>query len=128
MLLSRLFRRLLNNPTVSVGRRHRSPRRGLQPQLEPLESRELLALLGLAQECFKPDIASGAVTNLSYTQVGNNANPVHYDAVPLSLALGNGATGTSLFSIANPTAGTRQTRLDMRLTNAGQFAAGVAGD
>jgi RHS repeat-associated protein len=76
--------------------------------------------MGLAQASLPPDITSGGLTHLSYTQVGNNANPFHYDAIPLALTLGDGR----LFTLANPTGGTRSTRLDVNLDNTGSFAGG----
>src|SRR5262249_40124269 len=92
--------------------------------VEPLEERCLLALLGLAPQAAKPDIASGVRTNLSYTQVGNHANPFHYDAIPVTLTLPGGTTAR----ITNPANGTAaKTVLNLALDNAGGFAAGVSG-
>jgi YD repeat-containing protein len=103
-----------------VGRRRR-PR--FRPAVEMLEDRAVPALLGLAPETVAPDIASGARSTLSYTHLGTNSNPFHYDATPLTLVLGDGSRVT----VANPTGGVRRTRLDLRLDNAGGFASGVAG-
>jgi hypothetical protein len=51
--------------------------------LEPLEERCLLALLGIATLGTKPDISSGVINDLSFTLVGNNANPFHsFPSVP----------------------------------------------
>jgi hypothetical protein len=57
---------------------HRAPRQRpdrareivRRPRVEPLKDRRLLALLGIALQLTKPDIGSGLLTNLSYTQVG----------------------------------------------------------
>src|SRR5262249_17612223 len=77
-------------------------------------------LMGLAQASLPPDIASGARTNLSYTQGGNTATPFHYDSTPPSPLLADGRR----FTLANPTGGTRKTVLDTRLNNNGAFAGG----
>ncbi len=80
-------------------------------------------LMGLAQASLPPDIASGALTRISYTQIGNNANPFHYDSIPLAILLADGRK----FNLGNPTGGARKTNLDLKLDNLGAFAAGVAG-
>src|SRR5262249_14428573 len=81
-------------------------------------------LLGLAQQTFLPDIASGALTTISYTQVGNNANPFHYNSIPLTIILGP----NTQYNISNPTGGSASIRLDLYLDNNGNFASGVARD
>jgi RHS repeat-associated protein len=118
------------------GSRGRSPARGRRSPpgaragararvgIEPLEPRCLLALLGLAQQASRPDIASNVRTSLSYTQVGNDANPFHYDATPLSLTLPDGTLGR-ITNQADKTPA--RTRLDLVLDNTGSFAAGVPG-
>ena len=63
------------------GRRKRA--RTSRVFVERLEERCMLSLLGLSQLATKPDIASGSRSNLSYTQIGNNANPFQYSAIPL---------------------------------------------
>jgi hypothetical protein len=93
--------------------------------LEPLEDRVLPSLLGLAQQGVAPDIASDVLTNLSYTQLGTNANPFHYDATPLAITLGDG----SLFAIKNPSVGgPAKTTLNLLLENSGKFASGLSAD
>ena len=88
---------------------------------ETLEDRSLPSgLLGLAQASLPPDFASGGLTHLSYTQGTSNANPFHYDAIPLALSLGNG----SLYAVANPTGGTRSVQLNTVLNNNGVFVGG----
>lgn len=89
-----------------------------QPAATPAAQPADPGLLGLAQASLPPDIASGALTHLSYTELGNNANPFHYDAIPLALTLPNGQR----VSVANPTGGTRQTTLDLTLDNTGALA------
>jgi RHS repeat-associated protein len=80
-------------------------------------------LMGLSQASLPPDIASGGVTHMSYTQLGNNANPFHYDAIPSSLLLGDGRR----FTLSNPSVGgTRSTQLNMFLYNDGAFKTGAA--
>lgn len=88
--------------------------------LEQLEERRLLALLGLAQQAVNPDIASGIVNDLSYTQVGNNANPFHYDSIPFALTL----PGGSMMVIGDPTGNLATTSLDLVLNNAGKLVPG----
>src|SRR5262249_11141302 len=90
------LRRLLSrcaNPAHRPPRRPKSPPppRNPRPALEPLEDRCLFALLGLAQATTPPDITSGALTNLSFALAGNNANPFHYDSIPLWLTTGDGS-------------------------------------
>src|SRR5262249_57038293 len=80
--------------------------------------------LGLAQASVRPDITSGGLTHLSYTDLGNNANPFHYDAVPLAMTLGNGRT----FAISNPSGGTARTELNARLNNDGSAASSTPND
>ena len=93
--------------------------------LEPLEDRVLPSLLGLAQQGVAPDIASDVLTNLSYTQLGTNANPFHYDATPLEITLGDG----SMFAINNPSSGgSAKTTLNLLLDNSGKFASGTSAD
>jgi RHS repeat-associated protein len=99
----------------------RCKRRRPRLQLEALEDRCLPTLLGLAQVAVQPDITSGGLTHMSYTDLGGNANPFHYDALPLALTLGDG----SVSGISNPTGGgTRSTTLDVALNSAGAFAGG----
>lgn len=105
-------------------RRRKRARAPWRPDVQALEGRSLLALLGLAQLGTKPDIASGASTHLSYTQQGNNANPFHYDAVPLTLQMPDG-TNDRITNQANKAAA--GTRLDVRLDNSGRYASGVTG-
>src|SRR4051794_26647093 len=95
-------------------RGRRKPRRvrSVPLLLEPMEDRCLLSLLGIAQQSSKPDIASGSKTNISYTQLNTNANPFHYDSIPLSLTLANG-TVDRISNQANKTAAS--TRLDLVL-------------
>jgi len=58
---------------------------------------------------------------MSYTQLGNNANPLHYDAIPLTLTLPNG----QLVPLASPTGGgQRQTTLNLTLDNTGALVSG----
>jgi RHS repeat-associated protein len=70
-----------------------------------------------------PDIASGVINNLSYTQLGTNANPFHYDAIPLMLTL----PGGTMDGISDPTGGSASTRLDLVLDNSGSLTSGGAG-
>jgi RHS repeat-associated protein len=78
-------------------------------------------LIGLAQIAGKPDITSGGLTHLSYAQLGNDANPFHYDASPLILTLGDG----SMVPVSDPTGGgARRTELNMPLDNTGRFVGG----
>src|SRR5947209_19762028 len=58
---------------VRPGRRSRASGHTRRPDVESLEGRLLLALLGISQQLTKPDIASGSNNSLSYVQVGNNA-------------------------------------------------------
>jgi hypothetical protein len=124
MLLHRFFRDIFGDRSrLSELRRRRVRRRGGRPlpRLEALEDRTLPSLLGLAAQSVAPDIASGALTDLSYKQVGNNSNPFHYDAVPLTLTLGDGTRAT----ISNPSAGGNATMtLDLQLDNSGRFSSG----
>ncbi len=92
-----------------------------RPVVERLEERCMLALLGLSQLAQKPDIASGARTNISYTQIGNNDNPFLYSATPLSLKMPDG----SVDSITNQTNKTpAKTTLSIDLDNFGYFVSG----
>ena len=92
-----------------------------RPVVERLEERCMLALLGLSQLDQKPDIASGARTNISYTQIGNNDNPFQYSATPLSLKMPDG----SVDSITNQTNKTAaKTTLSIDLDNFGYFVSG----
>jgi RHS repeat-associated protein len=80
-------------------------------------------LMGLSQASLPPDIASGGVTRISYTQLGNNLNPFQYSATPMALLLGDGRR----FTLGNPsTGGARSTQLNMFLFNDGSFATGAA--
>jgi hypothetical protein len=89
--------------------------------LEPLEDRTLLSLLGLAQLGANPDITSGVLNNLSYTQQGNNANPFHYDSVPLWITLPDG----SVDYISDPSGGgNAATNLNLLLSNTGYLMPG----
>jgi hypothetical protein len=99
------------------------PRRSRALILEQLEDRVMPSLLGLAQQLVEPAIISGGLTHISYNNLGNGANPFHYDARPLSLTLGD---GTVLRMPAN-FPGT-STRLDVLLDNTGKFAADVPGN
>jgi YD repeat-containing protein len=125
MSLNRFLRRVFHDPFRFRDqiRAPRKPRpKGRRLLLEVLEDRVVPSLLNLAPEAMPPDIASGARTHLSYTQLGNNANPFHYDAIPLSLTLANGMR----FNIANPSGGgMRSTRFDVTLNNSGTVATGV---
>ena len=106
-------------------RRNRRQQHSARLYLEQLEDRVVPSLLGLAQVSVAPDIAGALLDHMSYTQIGNNANPFHYDAVPLAVTLGDG----SMANITNPSGGgTPQTNLDLFLDNSGHFAAGVAGN
>ncbi len=83
------------------------------------------AVLGIAQNTVAPDIASGAITSISYTQAGNNANPFQYSAAALQLTLGDGST----FPINNPSAGgSATTSLKVSLNNDGTFSQFQPGD
>lgn len=89
--------------------------------LEPLEDRVLPSLLGLAQQGAKPDITSGVFNDLSYTQQGNNANPFHYDSIPLYITLKDGTVD----NINNPSGrGNSTTNLDLLLSNNGYLIPG----
>ncbi len=82
-------------------------------------------LLNIAQDSVGPDIASGARTSMSYTQIGNNANPLKYIAVPLQITLGNGFTS----QINNPSSGgPATTSLNVSLNNTGNYSQFMAGD
>ena len=82
-------------------------------------------LLNIAQDSVAPDIASGAVTSMSYTQVGNNANPFKYSAVALQITLGDGST----YPINDPSSGgTSTTSLKVSLDNTGHYSQFMAGD
>ncbi len=82
-------------------------------------------LLGIAQDAVAPDITSGAVTSVSHTQIGNNANPFHYSADAIEITLGDG----SRFPINNPSSGgTATTSLNVFLDNNGNFAEYMPGD
>jgi RHS repeat-associated protein len=102
-------------------RKTRTLARKIRLFLEPLEDRVLLSLLGLAQQGAKPDITSGIINDLSYTQQGNNANPFHYDSVPLWITLPDG----SVDYINNPSDGSNATtNLDLLLSNQGYLEPG----
>ena len=103
------------------GRRASKAGRERRLSLEPLEGRHLLALLGLAQQGTKPDVASGVMNTLSYTQVGNNQNPFRYSAIPFALTMPAGTVS----NITNPTGGSASTKLSLTLNNAGQLVAGA---
>jgi hypothetical protein len=119
MLLWRFLRRVLQDRSRSKERPRRTERPRLR--LEPLEDRVLPSLLGLASQAVQPDITSGAMTNMSYTQVGNNSNPFHYDAIPLAITLGDGSRAT----ITKATGGTTATMsLNLLLDNSGKFSSG----
>jgi RHS repeat-associated protein len=105
------------NASTARRRARSSPR----PQIEALEERQLLALLGLSQLAQKPDIASGSRTSLSYVQVGNNANPFQYSATALSLKMPDGSTDFINKQSNNTPA---MTTLSIALDNFGHFAAG----
>jgi RHS repeat-associated protein len=91
--------------------------------VEALERRLVPSLLGLAPEGVRPDITSGILNNLSYTQVGNNANPFHYDSIPLWITMPDG----SVDYISDPSNGSMATTsLDVTLDNTGALAAGNA--
>jgi hypothetical protein len=78
-------------------------------------------LLGLAQQGTKPDITSGVINDLFYTQQGNNANPFHYDSIPLWITLPDG----SVDYISNPSGGDNaSTNLDLLLSNQGYLEPG----
>lgn len=99
----------------------RIPERKVRLFLEPLEDRVLLSLLGLAQLGTKPDITSGVINDLSYAQQGNNANPFHYDSIPLYITLPNG----SVDNISNPAGGgNAATNLNLLLSNNGYLEPG----
>ncbi len=86
--------------------------------VEALEDRTVPALLGLAQQGTPPDLTSGIVNNLSYTQLNNNANPFHYDSIPLWITMPD----TSVNYINDPSDGSSATtNLDLNLTNAGTY-------
>lgn len=104
-------------PAVKLTAAAASPTTTVQPAAMPAAQPADPGLLGLAQASLPPDFASGALTRMSYTQVGNNANPFHYDAIPLALTLPNGQK----VALANPTGGTRQTTLNLTLDNTGSL-------
>ena len=89
-----------------------------RPVVETLEDRCLLSLLGLNQLDQKPDIASGARTSMSYTQIGNNDNPFVYSATPLSIKMPDGSTD-NITNQTNKTAA--RTTLTLYLDNTGNF-------
>jgi RHS repeat-associated protein len=103
-----------------------SPRRKLPSPLalEQLEVRLVPSLIGLAAVTVAPDIAGGVLDHMSYTQLGNNANPFHYDDIPLTVTLGDGTVA----AITNPTGGTAKESVDFLLDNSGRFISGVNGD
>src|SRR5262249_23428448 len=101
----------------------RRRRAGRRLFLETLEDRVVPSLLNLAPQAVRPDIASNVRTNLSYVQAGGDANPFHYQPIPLSLTL---ADGTRM-NIGNGSSG-RATRLDLLLKDDGSFGANVPGD
>jgi RHS repeat-associated protein len=109
---------------MAAPHRRRAPRhqsREFRPFLEILEDRITPSLLGLAQQSARPDITSGVINALSYTQVGNNANPFHYDSIPLWITLPDG----SVDSISDPAGGgSAKTNLDLRLSNDGYLTPG----
>jgi YD repeat-containing protein len=125
MFLRRSFRRLFRVPAALQDTLHPGPKRPDPPRhrllLEQLEDRVVPSLLGLAQQTVAPDITSGVLTHLSYTQVGNNANLFHYDAVALALTLGDGSRA----NITKPTTGNAAVTLNMSLDNSGVFSSGV---
>ncbi len=104
-------------------RKTRIRERSIRLFLEPLEDRVVPSLLGLAQLGAKPDITSGVLNNLSYTQVGNNANPFHYDSVPLYITLADG-TVDSISKLAG--GGNASTNLNLQLSNNGFLEPGPA--
>jgi hypothetical protein len=128
MFASRFLRRLFHDPARwhdQLRQYKDRTKAGRRLYVEPLEDRVLPSLLGLAPQGVAPDIASDVRTNLSYTQVGNNANPFHYDATPLEMTLGDG----SMFAISNPSSGgAAKTNLDLFLDNSGKFTGAVPGD
>lgn len=103
-------------------RKTRTRDRNIRLFLEPLEDRVLLSLLGLAGQGAKPDITSGVSNSLSYTQVGNNANPFSYSSVPLYITLPDG----SIDNISNLTGGgNAATNLSALLSNQGYLEPGA---
>lgn len=106
-------------------RKTRTIERKARLVLEPLEDRILLSLLGLAQQGAPPDITSGVINDLSYTQLGNNANPFHYDSIPLYITLPDGSQD----AINNPSNGNNATtNLDLTLSNNGYLVPGNGND
>jgi RHS repeat-associated protein len=106
-----------------AARKRRSPEtwgRRYQPVIEALEDRVVPSLLGLAQQGALPDLTSGVLNNLSYSQLGTNTNPFHYDSVPLWLTL----PGGSVQYITDPSGGSATTNLDLVLNNTGLFMPG----
>jgi RHS repeat-associated protein len=68
-----------------------------------------------------PDITSGAMNHLSYTQMGNDANAFHYDAIPLWITLGDGSV-SNIRDLSG--GGSARTNLDLRLNNNGYLTPG----
>jgi hypothetical protein len=122
MFLRRFLSRLFRDPTTLCSavcrcKARTKPRRPLR--LELLEDRVVPSLIGLAALGVAPDIASDARTDISYTFVGKTGNPFHYDAVPLTLTLGDG----SQHAISNPSGGgSAATTLNMSLDDTGHFS------
>jgi YD repeat-containing protein len=114
------------HPALTASRRSRRARATHRPIVEALEERQLLSLLGLAQLDMKSDTASGGFSNLSYKQLGNNANPFQYSATPTALKMPDG----SVDRITNQTNKTpARTTLNLNLNNNGYFAsAGTSPD
>jgi hypothetical protein len=121
MFLRRFLSRLFRDPAALRSTHCRCKARTKQRRplrLDLLEDRVVPSLIGLAALGVAPDIASDAHTDLSYTQGGNNANPFHYEAVPLTLTLGDG----SQHAISNSSGGgSAATTLDLTLDNTGHF-------
>jgi RHS repeat-associated protein len=112
-----------------VARRPRCARRtktrSYRPVVEALEDRIQPSRLGLAQLGAKPDVTSGILNDLSYSQLGNNANPFHYDSVPLWITLPDG----SVDYISDPSDGSfATTNLDLLLNNNGYLSPGGGND
>jgi hypothetical protein len=118
---ARLATRSVRKSSVPFEPGRRGRARTTRVFVERLEERCMLSLLGLSQLATKPDIASGSRSNLSYTQIGNNANPFQYSATPLSLKMPDGSTD----AITNQTSKTAaKTTLSLELDNFGYFASG----
>jgi RHS repeat-associated protein len=113
--------RSVRKSSVPFEPRGRQRARSSRAFVERLEERCMLSLLGLSQLATKPDIASGSRSNLSYTQIGNNANPFQYSAIPLSLKMPDGSTDL-ISNQTNKTAA--KTTLSLQLDNFGYFASG----